>query len=149
MYVKHSESLHSCLIGQAPLSMGSSRQEYWSGLPCPSPGDLPNTEIEPVSLIFPSLTGGFFTTNITWEAYSIGSTHSLIFTLYGMARQSILSSVLDISHYNAWSKKEVWLRDISSNVSATTLNQTPLWLSHNWTDLSMCPLQHILWLTWR
>ena len=33
----------------APLSMGFSRQEYWSGLPFPSPGDLPNTGIEPVS----------------------------------------------------------------------------------------------------
>ena len=32
---------------QAPLSMGFSRQEYWSGLPCPPPGDLPNPEIKP------------------------------------------------------------------------------------------------------
>ena len=55
---------------------------------------------------------GFFTTDITWEAYSIGFTNSLIFTIYGMARQSIISSVLDRSHYNAWSKKEVWLLDI-------------------------------------
>ena len=86
---------------QAPLSTGSSRQEYWSVLPCPSPRDLPNPGIERVSLMFLALTGGFFTTDITWEAYSIGSTNSLIFTLYGMARQSIISSVLDISHYNA------------------------------------------------
>ena len=35
---------------QAPLSMGFSRQEYWSGLPCPPPGDLPNPAIEPVCL---------------------------------------------------------------------------------------------------
>ena len=35
---------------QAPLSMGFSRQEYWSGLPCPPPGDLPNPGIEPGSL---------------------------------------------------------------------------------------------------
>ena len=34
---------------QAPLSMGFSRQEYWSGLPCPPPGDLPNSGIEPRS----------------------------------------------------------------------------------------------------
>ena len=34
---------------QAPLSMEFSRQEYWSGLPCPSPGDLPNSETEPES----------------------------------------------------------------------------------------------------
>ena len=37
------------LAGQAPLSMGFSRQEYWGGLPFPSPGDLPNPEIEPES----------------------------------------------------------------------------------------------------
>ena len=35
---------------QAPVSMGFSKQEYWSGLPCPLSGDLPNAEIEPVSL---------------------------------------------------------------------------------------------------
>ena len=40
---------------QAPLSMGFSRQEYWSALPCPSPGDLPNPGIEPVSPAAPAL----------------------------------------------------------------------------------------------
>ena len=44
---------------QAPLSMGFSRQENWSGLSFPSPGDLPNPEIEPVS---PALAGGCLTT---------------------------------------------------------------------------------------
>ena len=47
---------------QALLSMGFSRQEYWSGLPLPSPADLPNLGIEPTSLVSPALTGGFFTT---------------------------------------------------------------------------------------
>ena len=54
---------------QAPLSMGFSRQEYWSGLPCPSPGDLPHLGIEPKSLMSPALAGGFFTTSATWEAH--------------------------------------------------------------------------------
>ena len=53
---------------QAPLSMGFSRQEYWSGLPCPSPGDLPDAGIEPASLMSPDLAGKFFTTSATWEA---------------------------------------------------------------------------------
>ena len=44
---------------QAPLSMGFSRQEYWSGLPCTPPGDLPDPRIE---LESPALAGGFFTT---------------------------------------------------------------------------------------
>ena len=58
---------------QAPLSMGLSRQEYWSELPCPPPGDLPNPEIEPVpaSLKSPALAGGFVTTTATWEAPEI------------------------------------------------------------------------------
>ena len=47
---------------QAPLSMGSSRQEYWSGLPFPPPGDLPDTGVKLMSFIFPALLGGFFTT---------------------------------------------------------------------------------------
>ena len=49
--------LHSCpalcdpmgVARQAPLLMGFPRQEYWSGLPCPPPGDLPNPGIEPMS----------------------------------------------------------------------------------------------------
>ena len=53
---------------QAPLSMGFSRQEYWSGLPCPSPGDFPNPGIKPTSLVSPALAGGFLTTSATWEA---------------------------------------------------------------------------------
>ena len=47
---------------QAPLSMGFSRQECWSGLPCPPPGDLPDPGIEPVSPESASLASGFFTT---------------------------------------------------------------------------------------
>ena len=45
----------------APLSMGFSRQEYWSGLPFPSPEDLPYPGIEPTSPMSPALAGGFFT----------------------------------------------------------------------------------------
>ena len=47
------------------LSIGFSRQEYWSGLLFPSAGDLPDSEIEPVSLKSPALAGGFFTTSTT------------------------------------------------------------------------------------
>ena len=47
---------------QAPLSMGFSRQEYWTGLPFPSPRDLPDPGIEFRSPVSPALAGGFFTT---------------------------------------------------------------------------------------
>ena len=56
------------LACQAPLSMGLSQQEYWSGLPFPSPRDLPNPGIEPVSPEAPTLAGGFFTTEPPGEA---------------------------------------------------------------------------------
>ena len=51
------------VAGQAPLSMGFSRQEYWSGLPFPPPGDLLNPGIKPTSLAILSLTDRFFTTS--------------------------------------------------------------------------------------
>ena len=69
----NAKSLQLCLtlcdpIGRSPpgssvpLSMGFSRQEYWSGLPFLSPGDLPDPEVEPTSPVFPALTGRFFNT---------------------------------------------------------------------------------------
>ena len=47
---------------KAPLSMEFSRQENWSGLPFPFPGDLPDPGIEPKSLVSPALAGRFSTT---------------------------------------------------------------------------------------
>ena len=47
---------------QAPLSMEFSRQEYWSGLPFPTPGDLPNPMVDPASLLSPELPSGFCST---------------------------------------------------------------------------------------
>ena len=57
------------VVLQAPQSMGFSRQEYLSGLPFPSPGDLPNTGIKPASPMSPGLVGRFFSTGTTWEAF--------------------------------------------------------------------------------
>ena len=53
---------------QAPLSIEFSRQEYWSGLPCPPPGDRPCPGTEAVSLMSPALPGELFITSTTWEA---------------------------------------------------------------------------------
>ena len=70
-HITHARSLYSCpalatpwtVASQASLSIGFSRQEHWSGLPCPLPGYLPNPGIDPTSLISPA-----FTTSATWEA---------------------------------------------------------------------------------
>ena len=64
---------------QAPLSMAFSRQEYWSGLPCPPPGDLPDPGIERTSLVSPAPAGGFFTTSATWEAHASLGWHNFHF----------------------------------------------------------------------
>ena len=57
---------------QAPLSMEFSRQEYWSGLPFPSPGDLPDLGIKPMPYASPALAGGFFTTVPPGKPYKWG-----------------------------------------------------------------------------
>ena len=68
----HAKSLQSgptlydpmdCSLPGSSLSMGFSRQEYWSGLPCLPPGDFPDPGIEPTSLMYPALGGEFFTTS--------------------------------------------------------------------------------------
>ena len=76
----HAQSLQSCLTlvnlrtiaHQAPLSMEFSRQEYWSGLPFPPPGDLPDPGTEPTSLTSPTFEGRFFTTSAPREALKYG-----------------------------------------------------------------------------
>ena len=67
------KSLQSCpfvtvwtVSWQAALSMGLSRQEYWSGLPCPPPGDFLDPGIKPGYLMSPALAGRFFTISTTW-----------------------------------------------------------------------------------
>ena len=70
----HAKSLQSCPTLCDPMdcslpgfSVGFSRQEYWSGLPSPLPGDLPNPGIEPTSLTSPALAGRLFITSATLE----------------------------------------------------------------------------------
>ena len=75
---------------QAPLSMRFSRQEYWSWLPCPSPGDLPDPGIEPVS---PALAGEFCTTITTWE-----DTCSLFLFFFSSLNLLLLINVTDFRY---------------------------------------------------
>ena len=74
IYHSYKQYVHACVLSQvqlfatlwtadhqAPLSMGFSRQKYWSGLPFPPPGDLPHPGIEPKSPVSAALTGRVFT----------------------------------------------------------------------------------------
>ena len=74
---------------RTPLSMGFSGQEYWSGLPCPPPGDLPDPGIEPSSPAAPALAGGFFTTRANSIQFS------------GLRASYVSSSILDIGTFHA------------------------------------------------
>ena len=71
---------------QTPLSMGFSRQEYWSGLPWLPPRDLPNPGIKPSSLTFPTLEAGSLPLTITWEV-----PYSLALVQFSSVAQSCLT----------------------------------------------------------
>ena len=76
---------------QAPLSMGFSRQEFWSGLPCAPPEDLPNPRIKPASPLSPPLAGGFF---ITAAAKSLQSCPTLCDPIDGSPPGSSVPGIL-------------------------------------------------------
>ena len=87
-------SMHTCVINrfssvrvhvrlwtvahQAPLSLGFSRQEYWSGLLGPPPGDLPDLGVEPTSLTSPALAAEFLTPSPTWEPHGLCHSYSIL-----------------------------------------------------------------------
>ena len=82
--------------------MGFSRQEYWSGLPCPPAGDLPNPGTEASSFTSPTLANRFFTTNATWKAhYSLNMSYmpgTVLYPLqYTISFNSLNSPVRQIS----------------------------------------------------
>ena len=79
---------------QAPLSTGFSRLEYWSGLQCPPPEDLPNPGTEPSFLVYPALAGGFFTTSGTWEAPVCLYTNPIIYIFYTLWKKEGATSNL-------------------------------------------------------
>ena len=82
---------------RAPLSLEFSRQEYWSGLPCPPPGTLPHPGIEPVSYTSPSLAGRFFTTSITREA-RLAVQYSINYMRFSTLLYKIYLVLDDFSH---------------------------------------------------
>ena len=80
---------------QTPPSMGCSRQEWWSGLLCPSPGDLPNPGINPMSPRSPALAGGFFTTTATWESPKLPYLNLKSYQ-YSLKTQGCIPSFIDV-----------------------------------------------------
>ena len=86
---------------QSPLSMRFSRQEYWSGLPCPPSGDLSDPGFKALALASPLLAGRFFTTNTTWEA--------LYYCHWGSITE-LMNCVIDITCCLKLGSSTWWLR---------------------------------------
>ena len=93
---------------QAPLSMGFSRQEYWSGLSCPSPGDLPHSGTEPMS---PALAGGFSTGWATRE--TLPATNSMKLFIDRKMKSEWCTSALEcypaLNHNGIMPVTTVWM----------------------------------------
>ena len=117
---------------QASLSMGFSRQGYWSGLPCLPPGDLPNPGIEPASLTSPALASGFFTTNTTWEAQRVTYMHINETFLYSVKIHS-LSSLFSCSVVS-WLFAIPWTAECQTSCPSPT----PGAYSNSWPSSQQC-----------
>ena len=132
---------------QAPLSMGFSRQEYWSGLPWPPPGNLPDPGIQPSSLMSPALAEGFFTTSTTWDNLLQGQSQ-LIKDLNCMWKSLYLCHViLSWEQYFIRSTHFVYTQGKMSIQNIYTMWQESweLYRILGYYGLSPCPLKmHIL-----
>ena len=98
------------IASQAPLSLGFFRHEYWSELPCPSPGDLSDPGMEPMSLMSPALAGRFFTTSATWEAHKFDYSLSIFLNLF--QQLELIQWLLMLKLY--WITFIPWLDGINS-----------------------------------
>ena len=83
---------------QAPLFMGFSRQEYWSGLSCPPPWDLPDPGMEP------ELAGRFFTTSTTWESTILQYIFFFLKLIYHFTKALKIKDPISVSYLplNLW-----------------------------------------------
>ena len=85
VHVSNSFGIAWTVTCQAPLYMGFSRQEYWSGLPFPTPADLPDSGIESVSPGSPALAGEFFTTEPSGKPFLGRETWIISYRQFGSA----------------------------------------------------------------
>ena len=124
---------------QAPPSIWFSRQRYWSGLPFPSPWDLPDLGIKPNSLASPALAGGFFTTEPPGKSHSINTyPQSILCHLQGTGTLSAHLFLLMSYQYHSFTYshsgffyKTIWGLCISNVESRVHENPWCYWCSVN------------------
>ena len=128
---KHSEEPFTCIVSQAPLYMGFSRQGYWSGWPFPTPGDLPNSVTEPMS---PEGSGGLITCMLfkLIKKKTIGNTKpfSQIFFFLTLEAFMVASAFTIVSVFLGYCNKAPqtwWLKstEMSSLTALEAGNQKP------------------------
>ena len=120
--------------------MGFSRQEYSSGLPCPSPGDLPNPGIQPKSPMSPALGDGVFTTLATREA-PLNRISSVQFSSVAQATNkkdeaTLVQEVTDSDHRETWVTYTLKPGDSKPLYKARILVKASVSHKENWT---LCP----------
>ena len=98
--------------------MGSFRQEYWSGSPFPTPGDLPDPGIEPTSLVSSALAGRFFTNCATWEAPASRWLVPANALTFSMANENVSMGAFALFYWNIYS-------DLSSQKTASSSKARP------------------------
>ena len=110
---------------QAPLSMELSRQEYWSGLPFPSLGDLSDPRIKPTSLASPALAGRFFTSWATREAIKLGKGYMNIFSQKSSIQQIFSQQSSHSTNIN-WMSSMCSTREGNSNPLQYSCLENPM-----------------------
>ena len=125
---------------QAPVSIGFSREEYWSGFRLPFPRDLPNPGIKHTSLMSPALAGRLFTTSATWEALLPSCQLSIPWVFTGI---STLANAAQPRHHTYVHCKscEVSVRYVASTTVLGSLNKS----FHSHILLITCILKRMLW----
>ena len=104
---------------RAPLSTGFSRQEYWNGLPCPPPGNLPNPRIQPASLRPPALAGRFSATSTAWEVHP----HSILYNCVWTGNTWLNRPILGLNPGEKWNRS-VNLLHVKGNPAVQILRQS-------------------------
>ena len=118
------------------------KNKYWSGLPCPSPGDLPNPGIEPESLMSPASAGRFFTTSTIWEAQRVKSLPAMWETqVWSLGREGPLEKGI-ATHYSILTWRIPWIEEPGGLQSTGSQRVGRDWITNTFSFTSYTQNSH-------